>query len=191
MLQEIIKQNRSYRKFDENYEIKKNVLLKFIDAARFAPSARNQQILMFKPIVDKELREKIFPHLKWAAYLKDWNGPEKGQRPTAYIIIGFNKNHVKFEDNWRYTDLGLAIQTILLLAVEKGLGGCNIAAFNKKEIKELIDAPDFIDLQIVLVLGKSAQNIKIVPIDNNNNIEYFEKENIHFVPKRTLDAILF
>ena len=191
MLVEIIKKNRSYRKFDENFEIDKNTLLEFIDASRFAPSARNQQILMFKPVVDKESRDKIFPYLKWAAYLKDYNGPQKGERPTAYIIIGFNKNRMKFDDNWRYTDLGLSIQTILLLAVQKGLGGCNIAAFNKKRIAQIVNTPDFVDLQIVLALGKPVEHVETVPIGQNGNIEYYQNRNIHYVPKRLLESILF
>lgn len=191
MLRNLIKQNRCYRRFDENIEIEADFLFEMINNVRYVSSARNQQILMFKPIRDKDKRESIFPHLQWAGYLKNWNGPVKGERPTAYIIVGFNKNRLKFKDNWAYTDLGIATQTLLLQAVENGLGGCHIAAFNKKKISDIIECPDYIDLQIVLALGKPIQKVEIVELNEAQGIEYYEKNEVHYVPKRRIDDILF
>lgn len=59
------------------------------------------------------MNEKVFECLGWAGYLKDWAGPVKGERPSAYIIMATDKN-AKAE-----CDEGIIGQTILLAAVEK------------------------------------------------------------------------
>ncbi len=191
MLEEIIKKSRSYRKFDENVEIDKKLLEKFVDTIRFCPSARNQQVLMFKIITEKTIREKIYPHLKWAGYLTDWNGPETGERPTALIPIAVNQNRVINNDNWIHTDIGIVAQTLLLQAAEHGFGGCSIGAFSKSKISKILNAPEYVDIRLILAIGKPAQNIKIVEIDEHQNIKYWHENNIHYVPKRKFKDILF
>ncbi len=192
MLNEIIKKNRSFRRFKEREKIDFNLLKSFIENARYCPTARNQQVLMFKPENDPKVNEKIFPQLKWAGYLKDWDRPVKGERPSAYIIIGINKNRlIKKDDEWANSDLGIAAQTIMLQAAEKNLGGCIIAAFNNAKIKKILQIPDFIEPKLILALGKPAETVKIVESNNEDDIKYYRKNNIHFVPKRKLKDIIF
>lgn len=188
----IIKQNRSYRRFDESYEISEELLIDFINNVRFVPSARNQQALVYKIITSKDSCEKIFPHLKWAGYLKDWNGPQIGERPTSYIIIGINKKWGNnYINDWTYTDLGISAQTIMLQASEAGLGGCMIAAINRKKIVEIFDISADIEIVMVLAIGKSSEKVEIEEKDNLEDIKYRRENNIHIVPKRTLKDILF
>lgn len=191
MLKDLLFKNRSYRKFDASYKINKEILIEIINNLRYIPTARNQQVLMYKSITDKETCDRVFEHLKWAGYLKDWDGPAIEERPSAYIIIAVNKNRLVFDDKWVFTDIGIAIQSILLQAVEKGLGGCTIAAFNKKKISEIIQAPENLDIEIVIALGKPAQQVEIVDVKDEKEIKYFEKNSIHFVPKRQTKEILF
>jgi nitroreductase len=191
MLEKIIKQSRCYRKFDEKVEIPYKSLEKIIDTIRFCPSARNQQVLIYKIITDTNLRSKIFPYLKWAGYLPDWQGPQQGERPTAYIIVATNTKRIINNDHWINTDIGIVAQTILLLATEQGFGGCSIGAFNKKEISKIVNAPDFADIKLIIALGKPSQNIKIIEIEDNQSTKYWHKDNIHYVPKRKLKDILF
>ncbi len=191
MLSELLKNNRSYRRFYENHKISKELLLQFIDNIRYVPTARNQQILVYKPITDKTECENIFPELKWAGYLKNWDGPQEGEHPTAYIIIAINKKRIKFNDQWINTDLGIAIQSILLQAVEQKLGGCTIAAFNKKNIYSKLNISKEIEPKIIIALGKPKKDVIIEEIGNNKSIKYYKKNDLHIVPKRKLNDILF
>ena len=191
MIKELIKKNRSYRRFDESFEIKDDTLLEFVDNARFCPSARNQQAIMYKIITNKKERELIFPNLRWAGYLKEWFGPVDGEKPTAYIILGINKKHSdNFINDWTYTDLGIVAQTLLLQAVEQDIGGCVIAAINKKEIQNNFDIPKHIEINLVLALGKPNETVVITEKSDSEGIKYWRKNNKHYVPKRALKDIL-
>jgi nitroreductase len=191
MLKDLIKTNRSYRRFDESFEVKYETLLEFVDNARYTPSARNQQALMFKIITDKESRNQIFPFLKWAGYLKDWSGPTDGEKPSSYIIIGINKKRSNnYINDWTYVDLGIVAQTILLQAVEKKLGGCMIAAINRKEIQKLLNIPDYIEIMLVIAIGKPDEEVIIEEKCDLEDIKYWRENDKHFVPKRCLKDIL-
>jgi len=83
---DVVKRSRSYRRFYEDKKIDREELEYLIDCARLTPSAQNLQPLKYIIVTDKE-KDKVFPYCKWAAYLKEWNGPEEGERPSAYIVV--------------------------------------------------------------------------------------------------------
>ncbi|MBN2663733.1 MAG: nitroreductase family protein [Bacteroidales bacterium] len=191
MLADLIKNNRSYRRFYQNEEISHQTLINFINNTRFCPTARNQQVLVYRAVTEEKIRQVIFPFLNWAGYLKDWAGPPQGERPNGYIIIGVNNKRLLFKDEWLNADLGIACQTILLQAAEKNLGGCIIAAINKSEIKKALNISEDIELKVVIALGKPKLDVKIEEIDDEDDIKYYRNNGEHIVPKRKLDDILF
>jgi nitroreductase len=88
-------------------------------------------------------------------------------------------------------DAGIASQTILLGAVEQGLGGCIIRTVNRFEIQKHFNLPDHLEIILVIALGKPDQIVKLTDIDQAGNIEYFEDQNkIHYVPKRSLNEVI-
>ena len=187
MLKELVLRNRSYRRFDQSKSIEKETLLDFVDLARNTPSGRNLQTLKYYLSVDREMNSRIYPNLSWASYLKDWDGPVDGERPSGYIVIledalvGKNLVH----------DQGIVAQTILLAAVEKGLGGCMIYTVKRKELAELLNLPVNLDVVLVLALGKPIEKVVIEPMSANGDIKYWRDENqVHHVPKRSLKDIV-
>ncbi len=193
MLKELIYKNKTFRRFYEDIEIPYSQMRQWIEMVRLIPNARNQQALKYLIINDQDIKNQLFPTLKWAGYLKDWDGPEPGERPSAYIVIGIDR---RISDNyiahWTYVDLGIAIQTLLLAAVEDGYGGCVIVAMNKPKQREILQMPDFIDIQAVVALGKPKENVIWKDMQpGDNDIRYYrdEKGN-HYVPKRPLSEIL-
>lgn len=188
MLKDLVIRNRSYRRFDEKYKISENDLLEMIDTVRFTPSTVNSQALKFMIINDKERRSKVFETLAWAGLLKDWKGPAEGERPSAYIVILCDLSIGK---NKMYDD-GIAAQTIMLSAVEKGLGGCILGAVNREKLANNlhIDSEKYA-IDLVLALGKPAEKINLVDIPENGSTAYFrdEKGN-HYVPKRSLEELI-
>lgn len=189
MISETIKKNRSYRKFYEEEKIKPEVLRELVNLARLSGCAMNMQSLRYLLITEKEDREKIYPNIKWAGFLKDWDGPEKGRRPSAFILV--LKDTEKQNSAYVQIDMGIACQSILLGAVENGLGGCIIADFNKGNICRNLNIEDNLELRLVIAIGKPDQNVIIDEIEKGEDTKYWVDENgDHHVPKIRLEDII-
>ncbi len=189
-LKEIVLKSRSYRSFDELYPIQNHELLDMIDTSRYTPSSVNIQPFKFFVSNQPDMNQKIFPHLNWARLLKDYNGPEPGKRPSAYIILC---NDLKIAPNVeRFScDAGIISQTILLSAVEKGYGGCMIKNFAPDVLSSELMLPENLRPYIVLALGKPAEEIIIDEIAPGEKTTYYRDENnCHHVPKRRLGDIV-
>jgi len=187
MLKDLVNKNRSYRKFNSKRKINNGELLELIDLARITASSKNKQPLKYKIITEKKDLDFVFEQLSWAWYLKDWKGPLESERPTAYIVVFLDKD---INDN-AFIDVGIASQTILLGAVEKGLGGCIVRTINHYKMQEYFNFAENLDLIQVIALGEPAQEVETVAIEKSGSIEYFEnEEKSHFVPKRSLSEIV-
>ncbi|MBT3241636.1 MAG: nitroreductase family protein [Bacteroidetes bacterium] len=186
MINDLVKRNRSYRRFDESVRIKYENLLDWIDLARLSPSSKNQQALKFMPIVDEKECAMLFDQLAWAGYLADWDGPIVGERPVAYItILGDKKLGSKFE-----TDMGIAAQSILLGAVDSGFGGCMIGSIKRTRVKEAFNISDDLSVLLVIALGKAAEKV-VIEKCSENNIQYWrDKSGAHHVPKRSIEDLI-
>ncbi|RMG84469.1 MAG: nitroreductase [Candidatus Dadabacteria bacterium] len=186
-LRELVLRNRSYRRFDESHRIGRDTLVELADLARHTASAANRQPLRYILSCDPETNAKIFPCLAWAAYLKDWPGPGPGERPTAYIVITVDTRIAK---DW-WCDDGIAAQTMLLGAVERGLGGCMIGAIQKDRLREALGIPEHLLIRLVLALGKPAETVVIEDLEPGGDIRYWRDEKgVHHVPKRRLEELI-
>lgn len=184
---DIVRQNRSYRRFYEDRAIPQDDLIKLIDLARLTPSAQNLQPLRYIPVSEKEKCSIIFPSLYWAGYLTDWQGPDQGERPSAYIII-LSDTSVSKSVKW---DHGIAAQTILLGAVSKGYGGCIIGSMNKEKLREDLKIDAEYEIELVIALGHPKENVIVEEIDRKGNVKYYRDEEMnHHVPKRKLQDII-
>jgi len=186
-LKELFLKNRSYRRFYQDVPVEMETLRELVDLARLSASGANRQPLKFLLSCDPEKNALVFPQLGWAAYLKDWPGPVEGERPSAYIIIlGDRKIKESFGP-----DHGIAAQSILLGATERGLGGCIIATIRKEKLSQALSIPDQYEILLVLALGKPKEIVKIEPVGPDGNIKYWrDEEGTHHVPKRSLDEII-
>ncbi len=187
MFRDLVKANRSYRRFFENERIDREKLVDLVDYARLTPSGANKQALKYYIANTPELNDKIFPNLAWAGYLSSWTGPEAGERPSAYIII-LQKEGFKMATP---ADSGIAAQTILLGATELGLGGCILASIQKEKLREALAIPANYEIVLVLAIGKPKETIVIDEIDSDGDIKYWRDEQaVHHVPKRKLKDII-
>lgn len=186
-LKDLILLNRSYRRFYQDYKIDKSVLFDFIDLARLSPSARNAQPLKYILSNTPELNRKIFECLSWAGYLKEWPGPVEGEQPSAYVVMVADKD---LATNY-FCDHGIAAQSILLGAVEKGLGGCIVASINREKLIKVLSLPDKYELIQVIALGKPKEVIQLETLEADGDIKYWRDENqVHHVPKRKLEDLI-
>ena len=188
MLKELVKKCRTYRRFYQEVPISMEELTDLVDTARLTASASNLQPLRYKLVNEPELCAQIFPHLRWAGALKDWDGPEEGERPSAYIVIAGDPAVSKN----RLYDVGITAQTIMLAAVEKGYGGCMMLSFERTALCRILN----LDLEhafpeLVLALGKPKEQAEIVPVGEDGSTTYYRDENqVHYVPKRQLKDVL-
>nr|WP_321453234.1 nitroreductase family protein [uncultured Carboxylicivirga sp.] len=186
MLKDLITKNRSYRRFYQDKQINKETLVELIDLARLSPSARNAQPLKYYISNDDETNEKIFHHLAWAGYLKEWNGPQKGEQPSAYIIV---LNDTNISSNY-FCDDGIASQSILLGAVEKELGGCIIGSVNRLQLQRELKINDSYKIVHVIALGYPKEEVELEKMKDNNHVYWRDVNKKHHVPKRSIDEII-
>ena len=174
---------RSIRRFKQK-PINLDLLKKFVNAGRLAPSAANFQPIEYFIASEKELCSKIFETIGWAGYIKPKWTPKENERPVAYIII-LNKD---VEKNWNIRDASLASENIVLAAEAEGIGSCILLNVDKKEIENIIKIPENLQIDSVIALGYKAE--ESVVEDYVGSVKYWrdEKEILH-VPKRKLDEI--
>lgn len=187
MLKDLVRKNRSYRRFHQDVPVEMETLRELIDLARHSASGANRQPLKFILCCDPKVNAEVFPHLAWAGYLTDWPGPAEGERPAAYIII-LNDTTIAAVPG---CDHGIAAQSIMLGATERGLGGCMIGSIKHDELGKVLDIPDRYKIVLVLALGKPAEKVVIEDLGPEGDIRYYrDDQDVHHVPKRTLADIV-
>lgn len=187
MIEELVKQNRSCRRFYEDHEIDTATLKDLVNLARLSASAANLQPLKYILSCSAEKNEQIFSCLAWAAYLKDWSGPQAGERPSAYIII-LGDTHITKDFG---CDHGIASQSILLRARDKGLAGCMIGMIKRKKLQDILNIKERFEILLVLALGKPKEEAMIETVGDDGNIKYWrDNDLVHHVPKRKLEDII-
>lgn len=190
MLKELVVQNRSYRGYDESRRVTREELLDLVDLTRYVASGVNLQPLKYFIAWEKELVDTIQPLTNWAKALKDMTLPHPGKCPTAFIVICHDTSVAPNEDS-SLQEQGAVAQTILLGAVEKGLGGCMIGNFNPVVVKETLKLSDSLQPKLILGIGKPDEDIRIVPVGPDGSTIYYRDENdVHYVPKRDLNDIV-
>ena len=185
-IKDIVTKNRSYRRFDEQYQIDYKTLESLVGLARLSASGANRQPLKYILINTPEHCEKVFPTLSWAGYLTEWAGPEKGERPSAYIIILGDKS---IADTFGI-DHGIAAQTMLLGATEAGIGGCMISSLKRDDLTEDLSIPDNFEILLVLALGKPVEKVIIDEVKDGDIMYWRDSGRTHHVPKRDLNDLI-
>lgn len=187
MIKEMVTRNRSFRRFHQEVPVERETLKELVELGRLSASAANLQPLKYILSNEPERNAQIFSCLRWAGYIKDWRGPAEGERPSAYIIImGDHRISKGF-----LCDHGVAAQSIMLGAVEKGLGGCIIAAVQRTKLGKLLKLPEQYEILLVLALGKPKEKVVLETVGPDGDIKYWrDEDSVHHVPKRKLDDII-
>jgi nitroreductase len=187
MINDLVLQNRSFRRFDQKHKIKLETLRELVELGRCSASGGNAQPLKYILSCDEAKNNLIFPNLAWARHLEGWGGPQEGERPTAYIIILLDKQISQSAG----CDHGIAAQSILLGAAEKGLGGCMIASIKRNEITKALNIPSHLEIMLVIAIGKPGEKVVLEKLGADGSTKYYrDQQNVHHVPKRALADII-
>ncbi|MFW6082927.1 MAG: nitroreductase family protein [Chloroflexota bacterium] len=187
MLEDLIRENRSYRRFHQDHPVHLETLRALVNLARLSASAASRQPLKYVLISDPQTNGEVCGHTRWAGYLRDWDGPAEGERPAAYVIIlgdtGIRKSFG--------CDHGIAAQSIMLGATERGLGGCILGALDRSGLRELLSIPERYEILLALALGKPREEVVLEDVGRAGDVGYYrDEEGVHHVPKRSLEEII-
>ncbi len=186
MIKDLILKNRSYRRYYQDVPVSMETLEELTDLGRISSTGGNKQPLKYMLCSDPAINAKIFDLITWAGALKDWPGPEEGERPTGYVIMLGDTTIGKAG-----VDHGIAATNILLGAVEKGLGGCMIATVKHAPLRDILGIDERFEILLVLAIGKPKEIVKLETIAEGGNATYYrDKQQVHHVPKRKLEDII-
>ena len=106
-LQRLLKANRSYRGYDSSFKVRPDQLRRIIEVATLCPSARNQQVLRFRPVLCDEAA-KVLKHIRLGGALPELHLPFEGTEPNAFIVICSTVE----DSHYVSVDLGVGAQTM-------------------------------------------------------------------------------
>lgn len=176
---------RSIRRF-KDILVPEEVLRRCVNAARLAPSAANLQPLEYIAVNDDQLLPRVFSTLKWAAYISPEGDPPEGKRPRAYIVILKNSN---IGMSLSVYDVGAAMENMILVALEEGIGACPIASVDRDQLRRVLNVPGDYEIPLVLALGYPDER----PVEQlfDGSVKYWKDENcVLHVPKKRLETVL-
>jgi nitroreductase len=144
---EAIKERRSIRQFTDE-PIDKDLLERLLDAARWAPTASNQQRWRFVAVTLPSVKELI---KKFA--------PGIFSTPAAFVVICVEKapDANPWAEVTYLADCAMAAQNIMLAAHEMGIGSCVALSYARVAIQEILSIPDIVEPLLVVTLGYPAE----------------------------------
>ncbi|MBE0650679.1 MAG: nitroreductase family protein [Bacteroidales bacterium] len=145
----LIKKRWSPRAFSKQ-EIEESKILSLLEAARWSPSASNEQPWRF--VIGRRGDEK---YQKIYEALDNWNKAWIREIPPV-LILNLTKKHTMHSGRVNPTaeyDLGQAVFAMVLEALHLGLIAHEMSGFDHKKILELLDLSDEYEPVSVTVFG--------------------------------------
>ncbi len=148
---EAIIKRRSVREYLPK-EVSKEILIKIVDAARLAATARNEQPWEFVVVTDKARKTEI-------AGISAPNGAFIAEAGAVIAVFCLDSKYY-LEDG------SAATENILVMAADSGLGACWVAGDKKpycREISDLLGVPKEYKLVSLVSLGYPKNAPKVIP----------------------------
>jgi nitroreductase len=183
---------RSVRRFKEK-PVPFDLLEKCVEAARLAPSGRNNQVCEYIAVNEASLLPIIFENIAGSVRLPpDKGGPRvPEQTAKAYIIVLINKTFEGGENRRHIShyDAGMAAENIMLVALELGLGSVPVISFNEANLKSALKIPDDYDIALVIPMGYPDES-PVAEISTGTVESKVDEKGVRHVYKRKLADIL-
>jgi nitroreductase len=174
-LNSLIRERRSIRHWKSD-KIKKDKIDQLIDAARWAPSSCNRQTWHFIVIKDQDIISKITKTIRGG-------DPFFAKAPLLImVLIDFRPYSLPEEKYTIYQDAAAAIQNMLLMAHNLGLGACwasytsdsNII-INERMVRNALGIPDYFKIGGMVAVGRPDEDVCIISRRNIEDIISFNK----------------
>jgi len=152
-LLETIRSRVSVKKYQKD-GIDRDKVGKVLEAARWAPSAGNMQSWEFIVVDDHDIKDRL---AKYA-----YNQTHVREAPVCIVILGDTKKaRAKYNERgvelYMLQETAAAMQNMLLMAEELGLGSAWVGAFNEEEVSNLLNIPAALRPVAIVTLGYPAE----------------------------------
>ena len=144
---EAIQERRSIRSYQDT-PVPREKVEKILEAARLAPSANNREPWHFIAVTDPEKRKELSKG-RWAKFLP--------QTPLVIVACGDKKA----SPDWYAIDAALAVENMVLAAVNEGLGTCVVGSFDEKDVKALLKVPENFEVLVMLAVGYPREKVDL------------------------------
>lgn len=189
LVRALLEADRSTRRFRQERRIGADTLTSLVELTRYCASGRNAQPLRYLAVESDAACADVFPHLAWAGYFKDWDGPAEGERPAGYLLQCLD---TRLGADCLCDD-GLQLQAITLGARALGIASCIIKAFDARALTAAMQLPPHLKLRYVLALGYPAETVRIEDTDGSPEVDiryYRTPDGVHHVPKRPISELI-
>jgi nitroreductase len=151
--EECIKTRRSVRKYKDK-QVDWDTITHILDAGKFAPSAGNIQNWKFVVVRS----EAVIKKLAQASFDQDW----MEDAPVHIIVVGEPEKASRFygargERLYTIQSCAAAVENMLLVANELGLGSCWVGAFDESKVKRALNMPEGVTPQAIITIGYAAE----------------------------------
>ncbi len=169
---EVLKEHRTYRNFDENYQITDDELQNILQASRQAPSWMNGQMYSIIVVKDREIREKMValnpgnPHMLHSSVFLVFAADLKRTKKVAeHYGVDYPINEGLDPLITAVTDAALALENAVIATEALGLGAVVVGSIRKDvaEVSELLNLPEYVLPIAGLSIGKPNVEMRIKP----------------------------
>jgi len=151
-LKEIITKRRSIRAY-ENRPVSEESLKNILEAARLAPSARNNQSWKFVVVREEKRRQEL---------ARAADREFVAEAPVVIAAVATEPEYIMACEVPSYAvDLSIAVTHMILAAVDEGLGTCWLGAFSQQRVKEILKIPGKYRVVALLTLGFPRGEMKV------------------------------
>ena len=179
----LLLKNRSFRGYDTSYVVHSLQLQAIMAVNCRVASSVNAQRLRFHPVTRGPESDIVNSHIRMGRALPELHLPFPGTEPEAFIVVCSSST-----DPGLFIDLGISLQSMLLKAVDLGLGGLIIRNFDAEPLQRELGLP--LAPVAVLAIGKPAEKVKLVTVHSGNSLNYWREDGVHIVPKLALEDLL-
>lgn len=183
-VESLLLRSRSHRGYNKAYVVSRAELERIVSVCTKLPSGCNQQVLRYWLVTRDSGADRVLPLIKLGAALPEMHLPLPGTEPEAFIICCSIAKETPLVD----IDLGIALQSMALKAVEMGLNTLMIGAFNREKLREVFDLP--CQPLMILAVGKGTDHIELVPTGAEASRAYWREGGVHYVPKVRIDDLI-
>jgi nitroreductase len=186
MLADLVARNRSYRRYRQTPAVTRRDLESWVELARLAASGGNLQSRAYYLSSTPATNAVVFPHLRWAGYLADWEGPAPEERPTGYIIL---LRDLRITRDFPADD-GIAAEILRLAAAEAGFGSCLIGSLDRRALGRALALPERYVVRLAISFGAPGETIRLEEVKGGDIRYWRDAAGVHHVPKRSLAEVL-
>ncbi len=165
-LKEAVKTRRSIRNYKKD-DISDEILKELFDLVKMSPSWANTQCWEFVVVRDEKIKEQLINTMP------ERNPARKACMDAPVLIValgkkglsGFKKGEPMTNkgDYWYMFDVGVAMQTLSLVAHDMGLGTVILGLFDAEKAGKVIGVAEGVEVVAMTPIGYPAKDSKCPP----------------------------